>query len=79
MYWKVKKPGTYSLKSGFPTFYDGTASDPRKLYAIPSFEYPDMVKVIYMLDISQHQTCQPLIVKNLEVDSKKPGDFLDIN
>lgn len=44
LYWKVKKPGTYSLKSRFPTFYDGTASDPRKLYVIPSFEYPDMVK-----------------------------------
>lgn len=43
-YWKVKKAGTYSLQSGFPTFYDDTASDPRKLYALPSFEYPDMVK-----------------------------------
>lgn len=45
-YWKVKKTGTYSLQTGFPTFYDDTASDPRKFYALPSFEYPDMVKVI---------------------------------
>ncbi|XP_058966224.1 peroxisomal sarcosine oxidase isoform X1 [Pocillopora verrucosa] len=43
-YWKVKKTGTYSLQTGFPTFYDDTASDPRKFYALPSFEYPDMVK-----------------------------------
>ena len=45
LYWKTKQPGTYSLQSGFPTFYDCTVSDGRHLYAIPSFEYPDMVKV----------------------------------
>ncbi|KAL9981731.1 hypothetical protein ACROYT_G010474 [Oculina patagonica] len=45
LYWKTKQPGMYSLKNGFPTFYDCTASDGRLLYAIPSFEYPDMVKL----------------------------------
>lgn len=44
LYWKTKQPGTYSLQSGFPTFYDCTVSDGRLLYAIPSFEYPDLVK-----------------------------------
>lgn len=45
LYWKTKQPGIYSVKSGFPNFYDCTAHDERCLYGIPSFEYPDMVKV----------------------------------
>jgi len=45
LYWKTKQPGTYSLQSGFPSFYDCSASDGLCLYGLPSFEYPDMVKV----------------------------------
>ncbi|XP_078363004.1 peroxisomal sarcosine oxidase-like [Oculina patagonica] len=44
LYWKTKQPGIYSLKNGFPTFYDCTVSGGERLYGIPSFEYPDMVK-----------------------------------
>ncbi|XP_073257408.1 peroxisomal sarcosine oxidase-like [Porites lutea] len=44
VYWKTKEPSKYSLKSGFPNFYDCSASDGRKLYGIPSSEYPNMFK-----------------------------------
>jgi len=44
LYWNTKQPGTYSLQSGFPNFYDCTTSDGRCIYGLPSFEYPDMVK-----------------------------------
>jgi len=54
LYWKTKQPGTYSLQSGFPSFYDCSASDGLCLYGLPSFEYPDMVKMTpdedYVLD-----------------------------
>ena len=44
-YWKTKQTGTYSLQSGFPTFFDCTISDGRCLYGLPSFEYPNLFKV----------------------------------
>ena len=60
LYWKTKQPGTYSLQSGFPTFYDCTVSDGRLLYAIPSFEYPDMVKV--SPDLSMYKFFQLILI-----------------
>ncbi|XP_035209689.1 peroxisomal sarcosine oxidase-like [Stegodyphus dumicola] len=43
-YWKEKIRGAYSAESGFPTLLE--LSTPR-IYAIPSLEYPGLMKVCY--------------------------------
>jgi len=47
-YWKVEKPGLYSIEDGFPSFIcnkevDGHTTD--EFYGMPSDEYPNMVKI----------------------------------
>ncbi|XP_068678967.1 peroxisomal sarcosine oxidase-like isoform X3 [Montipora foliosa] len=44
LYWKMRQPGAYSLQSGFPIFADYIATGGLYVYAIPSFEYPGLVK-----------------------------------
>ncbi|KAJ7387276.1 hypothetical protein OS493_004253 [Desmophyllum pertusum] len=74
LYWKAKQPGTYSLQIGFPTYYDCSESEGMRLYGIPSFEYPDLVK------FGPSGACVlPEICKEIDPDARdQHRDFVEV-